>query len=83
MAAQLTGIRGKAEEGVVVGVRRHREHSDEAVYERTVVSFMLFFSASLLLSSCGDAGPECGSLDTRNSVVKIISDDIFEIWGVQ
>jgi hypothetical protein len=35
------------------------------------------FSASLLLSSCGDGGPECGSLDTdtRNSVVKIVSDD--------
>src|SRR5712664_4830169 len=32
-------------------------------------------SASLLLSSCGGAGPECGSLDTRNSVVKIVSDD--------
>ena len=35
------------------------------------------FSASLLLSSCGGGGPECGSLDadTRNSVVKIVSDD--------
>jgi hypothetical protein len=33
------------------------------------------FSASLLLSGCGGAGPECGSLDTRNSVVKIVSDD--------
>jgi hypothetical protein len=33
------------------------------------------FSASLLLSNCGGAGPECGSLDTRNSVVKIVSDD--------
>ena len=33
------------------------------------------FTASLLLSSCGGAGPECGSLDTRNSVVKIVSDD--------
>jgi len=35
------------------------------------------FSASLLLSSCGGAGPECGSLDTdtRNSVVKIVSND--------
>src|SRR5712672_2296051 len=35
------------------------------------------FSASLLLSSCGGAGPECGSLDadTRNSVVKIVSDN--------
>jgi hypothetical protein len=33
------------------------------------------FTASLLLSSCGGAGPECGSLDTRNSVVQIVSDD--------
>ncbi len=35
------------------------------------------FSASLLLNSCGGAGPECGSLDTdtRNSVVRIVSDD--------
>jgi len=33
------------------------------------------FSALLLLSSCGGAGPECGSLDARNSVVKIVSDD--------
>ena len=33
------------------------------------------FSASLLLSSCGGAGPECDSLDTRNSVVRIVSDD--------
>lgn len=31
----------------------------------------------LLLSGCGDAspGPECGSPDARNSVVRIISDD--------
>ena len=33
------------------------------------------FTASRLLSSCGGAGPECGSLDTRNSVVTIVSDD--------
>jgi len=39
-------------------------------------SFVLWcFSASLLLSSCGGAGPECDSLETRNSVVKIVSDD--------
>ena len=35
---------------------------------------MVFFCFALL-SGCGDAGPECGSLDTRNSVVKIVSDD--------
>ena len=41
--------------------------------ERSLV--LSCFSASLLLSSCGGAGPECGSLDTRNSLVKIVSDD--------
>jgi hypothetical protein len=29
----------------------------------------------LLLSGCGGAESECGSLDTRNSVVKIVSGD--------
>ena len=33
------------------------------------------FSASLLLSGCGGTEPECDSLDTRNSVVKIVSGD--------
>src|SRR6478672_2796843 len=37
--------------------------------------FLWCFAASLLLSSCGPDGPECGSLDIRNSVVKIVSDD--------
>jgi hypothetical protein len=32
-------------------------------------------SVLLLLSGCGGAEPECDSLDTHNSVVKIISDD--------
>jgi hypothetical protein len=29
--------------GWAVGVGRHREHYDEAAWERTVVSFMVFF----------------------------------------
>lgn len=29
----------------------------------------------LMLSGCGGAGPECDSLDTRNSVVKVVSGD--------
>ena len=33
------------------------------------------FSVLLLLSGCGGAEPECDSFDTRNSVVKIVSDD--------
>jgi hypothetical protein len=43
---------------------------------RTEQSLILWYlSGSLLLSGCEGAGPECGSLDTRNSVVKIVSDD--------
>jgi hypothetical protein len=34
-----------------------------------------WFSVLLLLNGCGGPEPECDSLDTRNSVVKIISDD--------
>lgn len=34
-----------------------------------------WFSVLLLLNGCGEAEPECDSLDTQNSVVKIISDD--------
>jgi FKBP-type peptidyl-prolyl cis-trans isomerase len=29
----------------------------------------------LLLSGCGGTEPECDSLDTRNSVIKVVSDD--------
>jgi hypothetical protein len=36
---------------------------------------LLISSVLLLLSGCGGAEPECGSLDTRNSVVRTISDD--------
>jgi hypothetical protein len=35
----------------------------------------LWWPVFLLLSGCGEAEPECDSLDTRYSVVKIISDD--------
>jgi hypothetical protein len=34
-----------------------------------------WFPVLLLLNGCGGAEPECDSLDTHNSVVKIISDD--------
>jgi hypothetical protein len=33
------------------------------------------FPALLLLSGCGDEGPECGSLDARHSVIQIVADD--------
>src|ERR1700686_3291189 len=45
------------------------------LFRKEQSSVLWCFTASLLLSSCGGAEPECGSLDTRNSVVKIVSDD--------
>jgi hypothetical protein len=33
------------------------------------------FSVLLLLSGCGDVGPECGAPDTRDSIVRIVSDN--------
>jgi hypothetical protein len=65
----------QAKEGVVVvGVGRYREIPMKLLRKEQWL-VLWCFSASLLLSNCGGAGPECGSLDTRNSVVKIVSDD--------
>ena len=33
------------------------------------------FPVLLLLSGCGEAGPECGSADARNSVIRIVADN--------
>jgi hypothetical protein len=51
----------------------HRWDSGGVFWERQTVLWSL--PVLLLLSSCGSAGPECDSFDTRNSVVKIVSDD--------
>ena len=51
----------------------HRWDSGGVFWERQTVLWSL--PVLLLLSSCGSAGPECDSLDTRNSVDKIVSDD--------
>jgi len=51
-----------------------REHPMK-LFRKQQSLFLWCFTASLSLSSCGGAGPECGSLDIRNSVVKIVSDD--------
>src|SRR6266576_4794539 len=60
------------------GVEHHlREASvSEVITVGKEQSLVLWcFSASLLLSGCGGAGPECNSLDASNSVVKIVSGD--------
>ena len=33
------------------------------------------FPVLLLLSGCGEAGPECGTSDARNAVIKSVADD--------
>jgi hypothetical protein len=33
------------------------------------------FPVLLLLSGCGDVGPECDSVDARNAVIKSVADD--------
>src|SRR5690349_11454568 len=35
----------------------------------------------LLLGGCGAAGPECDSADTRNSIIKIVSNDNHNALG--
>src|SRR5215468_6186460 len=56
-----------------VGHRDHREHAMTYFPERRTVWWSL--PVLLLLSGCGQAGPECDTLDTRNSVLKTVSGD--------
>jgi hypothetical protein len=43
--------------------------------QKKLFSVFWSFSAFLLLSSCGEEQPVCGSLEARNLVVKTIADD--------
>jgi hypothetical protein len=38
-------------------------------------SFLWCFPILLLLSGCGETGPECGSAEARNSVVRTVADN--------
>ncbi|MBV8922412.1 hypothetical protein [Bradyrhizobium sp.] len=51
----------------------HREHATTYFPDRRTALWSL--PALLLLTGCGQAGPECDSPDTRNSVLKIVSGD--------
>ena len=70
-------FKGKRKRASRGGSRENREHYDEAAWEITVVSFMVFFCFALNEQLWGRRTTECGSLDTdtRKSVVKIVSDD--------
>lgn len=72
MASELRqhGLRGS--QSLCEGHRfRARKGSDEELKRNFEPTLLAFF----LLSGCGGAGPECGSLAARASVVKIVSDD--------
>jgi hypothetical protein len=63
----------RADRLAALALRSARRYSMKFFLERQTVLWSL--PVLLLLSSCGSAGPECDSFDTRNSVVKIVSDD--------
>src|SRR5215470_4128801 len=54
-------------------LRDRREHPMMHFRERQRLLWSL--PALLLLSGCGGAGPDCDSMDARNSVIKIVSGD--------
>lgn len=45
------------------------------LFRKQQPSILWCFPALLLLSACGDVGPDCGTTEVRNSVVKDIADD--------
>jgi hypothetical protein len=61
------------ERGLCRTPKDNREHAMTYFRERQTVLWSL--PVLLLLSGCGETGPECGSLEARNSVLKIVSDD--------
>jgi hypothetical protein len=45
------------------------------LFRKQQPSALWCFPVLLLLSGCGEAGPECGSPDVRNSVVRSVADN--------
>lgn len=45
------------------------------LFRKQQPSVLWCFPVLLLLSGCGEAGPECSSSDARNSVIKSVADD--------
>lgn len=45
------------------------------LFRKQTPSVLWCFPVLLLLSGCGDVGPDCGTPDARNSVLKSIADD--------
>ena len=45
------------------------------LFRKKQPSVLWCFPVLLLLSGCGEAGPDCGAADVRNSVIKSVADD--------
>jgi hypothetical protein len=72
-AKPALGMRVRSGERRCRTLRDDREHSMTFFRKRQTALWSV--PALLLLSSCGGTELECGSLDARNSVLKIVSDD--------
>jgi hypothetical protein len=57
-----------SEQGNIVGISMN-------LFGKQQPSVLWCFLILLLLSGCGDVGPECGSADARNAVIKSVADD--------
>ena len=57
-----------SEQGNIVGISMN-------LFGKQQPSVLWCFPILLLLSGCGDVGPDCGSPDARNSVVKSVADN--------
>ena len=57
-----------SEQGNIVGISMN-------LFGKQQPSVLWCFLILLLLSGCGDVGPDCGSPDARNSVVKSVADN--------
>jgi hypothetical protein len=62
------------EEGLVVGIGKITVRLPIKLFPEGRTALRCF-PVLFLLSGCGEATPECDSLDARNTVIKIISDD--------
>ena len=58
----------RSEQGNIVAVSRN-------LFRKQQPSILWCFPVLLLLSGCGDVGPDCATPDARNSVLKSVADD--------
>jgi hypothetical protein len=60
---------------VSFGAGRYFVSIPNSLSGRKSPSVLWCFPVLLLLSGCGETGPECGSVDARNAVIKSVADD--------